>query len=76
MRVLLHIVWFVVIFLSLLGLTALVVASFLSNPMSPEQFGYAVGRYATWLLILTGIILWLSSGRGWLPGLQRSRSDA
>ena len=76
MRALLHIVWFAVIFLSLLGLTALVVASFLPNPMSPEQFGYAVGRHAVWLFIVTGIILWLSSGRGWLPSLQRSRPDA
>ena len=72
MRALLQIVWFVVIFLSLLGLTAIVVASFLSNPMSPQQFGYAVGRYAIWLLIAAGIIVWLSSSHGWLPGIQRS----
>jgi hypothetical protein len=76
MRLLLQIVWFVVIFFSLLGLTALVVASFLPDPMSPAQFGYAVGRYAIWLLLSSAVIVGFSSSRGWLPGVQRRRSDA
>jgi hypothetical protein len=76
MRLLLQVVWFVVIFLSLLGLTALVVASFLPDPMSPAQFGYAVGRYAVWLLLLAVVIVAFSSSRGWLPGIPRHRSDA
>ena len=76
MRVLVQIIWFVVIFMSLLGLAALVVASSLPDPMSPQHFGYAVGRYAIWLLVAAAVIVALCSHRGWLPGLQRSAPDA
>jgi hypothetical protein len=71
-RVFLQIVWFVVLFLGLFGLTTLVVASFLQGPIYPEQFGYAVGRYVLWPLLLAGVLVIVGSPRGWLPGIAAS----
>ena len=71
MRVLLHAVWGIVIFLVVMGLTTLMVASTLDSAVSPEQLGYLVGRKIFWLLGGTGLILFVCSRRGWLPGLQQ-----
>ena len=72
MRILVHAVWGVVIFLVLMGLTTLVIASVLDAAVSPEQLGYMVGSKIFWLLGGTGLILFVCSRRGWLPGLQQS----
>src|SRR5690606_37547916 len=72
MRILVHAVWGVVIFLVLMGLTTLVIASVLDAAVSPEQLGYMVGRKIFWLLGGTGLILFVCSRRAWLPGLQQS----
>lgn len=63
-------IWLLVTFLSLLGLTTLAMASVLQGTFTPEQFGYAVGRKAIWLLIATFAIVAIASRRGWLPGVS------
>ncbi|MGH8039889.1 MAG: hypothetical protein ACRES5_21155 [Pseudomonas sp.] len=72
----LHFIWFLITFLSLLGLTTLVIASFLPAQVSPGQLGYAVGRHGLWLLMASAIIVWLASSRDWLPGPGRNSSHA
>lgn len=74
MRTVAQIIWFLVTFLSLLGLTTLAMASFLQGTFTPEQFGYEVGRKAIWLLVASFVIVALASRRGWLPGVS-SRSS-
>jgi hypothetical protein len=75
MRVVTQIIWFLVIFLSLLGLTTLVMASFIHGLISPEQFGYEVGRKAIWLMIASFVIVALASKYGWLPGIAAQVSE-
>lgn len=71
MQVLSHAIWGIVIFLVLTGFTTLVIASALDSAVSPEQLGYLVGRKILWLLGGTGLILFVCSTSGWLPGLQQ-----
>ena len=61
MRVLLHAVWGIVIFLVVMGLTTLMVASTLDSAVSPEQLDYLIGRKIFWLLGSTRLILFVCS---------------
>ena len=68
MRVLLHAVWGIVIFLVVMGLTTLMVASTLDSAVSPEQLGYLVGRVsADGKLTHPADRKLTHLGRGWRP---------
>jgi hypothetical protein len=60
--------WFALTFLSLTGTSTLAMTTVLDNPMSPQQFGDAVGAKAIWLVPISALIVAIASGRGWLPG--------
>jgi len=76
MRTAIHVAWFLVIFLALLGVYTLLVASFLNGPVYPQEFGYKVGQSVFPLIAISGAIVYFSSARGWLPGIPQARGDA
>ncbi|TZF83444.1 hypothetical protein [Cognatilysobacter lacus] len=76
MRALAFVIWVIVVFLALMGLLTFAMASFLPQTYTPEQLGYAVGRWLFLLLPASLILVSVAFAKCWLPGSRGGATDA
>jgi hypothetical protein len=71
MRFFVQLGWYVAITIVALAATMAITWVFMPKPIVMGQWGYVVGRFMAWLLLINIGVVALCSNYGWLPGLRR-----